>query len=101
MNDFSSFHIPPRDISSLESTQPSSASKKPAQQIESNPFKDTLRQALGDMSQQAETISNAAAPRFEEMQIAMDSAKNAFQQTMQAHQLMQTLIQDIEPEGKK
>lgn len=98
MSDFQFIPIPPRDLPRIEPAgQPVGTPIQPDKAPQGPDFKDSLRQALGNMTQQAEEVSQAPAPSYEEMQKAMDAATHAFQDTMQAHFLMQKLIQDIQP----
>lgn len=107
MSDMSSFPIPPRDVSSIDGAKPA-AGPKPQNQADLGQFKDELIQALGQIGQDADQVSQSSPSKVEDVESAMDQAKSAFDDTMQAHQLMQKLItpmtdmnNEAPPEGQE
>lgn len=55
-------------------------------------FENHLMQALGQISQEADQVAEASSSSYENVQDAMNQAKNAFSDTMQAHQMMQYFL---------
>lgn len=98
MSDIPIFNIPPSDLRGVEPAgqKPGTAKNQPSPDQAS--FKNTLRQALGQISQQAEQMSKGSATSIEDVQKVMDAATNAYQDSMQAHLLMRDLIQGIQPQ---
>jgi hypothetical protein len=92
MPDFSSVPIPPQNIGGIEPSKnkPDSA-QKPAQPGQDS-FKETLMKQLDQIKADTDQMANATPPSYEEMDQAMNAAKNAFSDTMQAHNLMQQLF---------
>ncbi len=96
MSDFSSFPIPPKNIGGIEKAPEKREPKGPAVPQAGQPtFEQNLKEALGQVSEQAKQVSNTT-PNFEDVGSAMEAAKNAFEDTMHAHQMMQNLMSEIE-----
>ncbi|MEW6237683.1 MAG: hypothetical protein AB1656_20045 [Candidatus Omnitrophota bacterium] len=93
MSDLSSFSIPPRDVSALEGTKPGAAASKAKPMPEGVSFQDELIQAAKRIGENAEKGTQTSPSNVKDVDQAMNWAKNAFDDTMQAHQLMQNLIQ--------
>ncbi len=91
MSDMSSFPIPPRDVSSIDGAKPAPG-PNPKNQADLGQFKDELIQALGQIGHDADQMSQTSPSKVEDVESAMDQAKSAFDDTMQAHHLMQKLI---------
>ncbi|MDX9753123.1 MAG: hypothetical protein RBU29_04130 [bacterium] len=92
--------IPPPNIGAIEpSKKPDSA--PPAQAEGSVSFQETLKKTLGQIKQEADQVAEAAPPSYEEMDQVMNAAKNAFADTMQAHQMMQMIFQQNRTEPPK
>jgi len=94
MTDLSPLQILPRDIGSIDGLKPESAPRAPSSE-RSPEFQEILRRTLGNVSRDADQVEQAVSPSFAEMQKAMETAKTAFADTMQAHQLMQNLLRGL------
>jgi hypothetical protein len=81
----------PKAIGPVESGKPDAARVQPtgAQGVD---FENHLMQALGQISQEADQVAEASSSSYENVQDAMDQAKNAFSDTMQTHQMMQYFL---------
>ncbi len=100
-DDLSPLHIPPRAPESVDTAKPA-ASPHPKTEVDQPTFQETLKQTLGSLSREADQIANGPTPSFEDVPQAMEAAKNAFQDTMQAHQMMQQLVSNMgEPDKGK
>lgn len=72
----------------------------PQNQPQNINFQNELMRALGQINQEAEQVADASSSNYENVQNAMDAAKTAFTDTMQAHQMMQHFIQNsIQPQN--
>ncbi len=96
MADFNPIHIPPQGVGPVDPASGKGAKPKPAEG--SSGFQDILKEQLGEISRETEKVSNAPSPTFEDLGKAMDAAKNAFNDTMQAHSLMQQMINNLPEE---
>jgi len=99
MSDFSSIPIPPRNIGGIDPAQKKQDSTQKAPGTDAPSFQDSLKQALGNMSEQAKEVSNTQ-PSYEDANKAMEAAKNAYNDSLHAQQLMQSLMNKIDPSGK-
>lgn len=95
MNDFTPLNIPPREIGKAEPGKPDSTPSGP--KPDAAEFQNQLKQALGGMIEDVSHVQNASPQTMEDIQKAMDAAKNAFSNSMQAHELMQSLLGDVAP----
>jgi len=93
MADFSFIPIPPRAIgpAEIQPPQPSAPSTSPAAPVTN--FQEKLLQALNQIGAGVDQVGQST-PTFQDMQKAMEQAKSAFTETMQAHQLMQSLMKN-------
>lgn len=93
MPDLFSIPIPPQNSGAIETVKRSPETSPSVLPHAGEPsFKETLMKTLGNLQQEAEQVSKAAPPSYEEMDKVMKAAQNAYTDTMQAHQLMQQLL---------
>ncbi|MDP8245532.1 MAG: hypothetical protein P9L94_15715 [Candidatus Hinthialibacter antarcticus] len=89
MND-SPLRIPPQITGIEPAAAPKPATPKPQEGV----FEGKLIEAMGKVSQDVEKIESSAPANLDDVQSAMDAAKDAFSGTMHMHQMMQSLIQN-------
>ena len=102
MTDITPLNLPPRDLGPIEGLKPvASPAAQPTEKALD--FQEILLKTLGNVSRDTDRLEKASTPSYEEMPRAMEDAKNAFAETMQAHQLMQNLLQGFAsgPAGTK
>ncbi len=93
MVDFQSFNASlfPKGIPSIESGKSDSVSTQPTGS-QSASFQDQLMKALDQISEEADQVAQSSSLNYENVQQAMDQAKNVFSNTMQTHQMMQYFL---------
>lgn len=89
MND-SPLRIPPQITGIGATPAPKPAAPKPQE----GAFEGKLIEAMGKVSQDVEKIESSPPASIDDVQSAMDAAKDAFSETMHMHQMMQSLLQD-------
>ncbi|MBN2327510.1 MAG: hypothetical protein JXR73_10185 [Candidatus Omnitrophica bacterium] len=99
MADINSINPFPQGIGPVEQDKTEKTSS-PQSQTQNINFQSELMRALGQINQEADQVADASSSNYENVQNAMDAAKTAFTDTMQAHQMMQHFIQNsIQPQG--
>jgi hypothetical protein len=93
MADFNPIQIPPHSIGPVDPTSGQGA--KPKQAEGSPGFQDILKEQLGEISRETDQVANVSNPTFEDMAKVMSAAKSVFDDTMNAHQLMQQMINHL------
>lgn len=93
MADFNTFHIPASSIGPVDPVSGHGAKGKPAEAAPG--FQDILKEQLSGISREADKVANAANPSIEDVNSVMNAAKNVFDDTMQAHRLMQQMINNL------
>lgn len=93
MADLNPLHIPPHNIGPVDPATGPGAKPKPA---EASPgFQDILKEQLGEISRETDQVANESNATFEDMAKVMSAAKNVFNDTLNAHQLMQQMIDNL------
>ncbi|MBI1389407.1 MAG: hypothetical protein GC154_13265 [bacterium] len=92
MND-DRIHIPPAQVGGI-GPQPAQPSSKGPSPID-GAFQEKLVEAMGKVSSEVEKIQKASPANVEELDSLMDAAKSLYSDTMQAHQLMQSLMSQL------
>ncbi len=98
MND-SPIRIPPQ----VTGIDPAPAAKPSAPKPTDGAFEGKLMEAMGKVSQDVDKIASSTPANVDDIQSAMNAAKDAFSDTMNMHQMMQSLINEetkTDDEGK-
>lgn len=97
MSDLNPLNIPPQNIGPVDPATGPGAKPKPA---EASPgFQDILKEQLGEISRETDQVANESNATFEDMAKVMSAAKNVFNDTLNAHQLMQQMIDNLPEDG--
>lgn len=93
MADLNPLNIPPQNIGPVDPASGPGAKPKPA---EASPgFQDILKEQLGEISRETDQVANESNATFEDMAKVMSAAKNVFNDTLNAQQLMQQMIDNL------